>query len=113
MWGEGGGPFLAWYVDMEAPFRRAGGGIVTWDQTLDIVAGADLAWWWKDQDQLDLAVRWGWMTADEARLVRAEGERVIEMIESRAAPFNESWPDWRPDPAWPVPVLPPGWASPA
>jgi hypothetical protein len=113
MWDEGGGPFLAWYVDMQAPYRRAGGSIVTWDQTLDIVAGADLAWRWKDQDQLDLAVRWGWMTADEARLVRAEGEWVIEMIENRAAPFSERWPEWRPDPAWPVPALPADWATPA
>jgi hypothetical protein len=113
MWGEGGGPFLFWYIDMQAAFRRAGGGIVTWDQTLDIVAGADLAWRWKDQDQLDLAVRWGWMTPDEVRLVRAEGERVIEMIERRAAPLSESWPEWRPDPAWPLPALRADWATPA
>jgi hypothetical protein len=53
------------------------------------------------------------MTPDEVRLVRAEGERVVEMIESRAAPFNEGWPDWRPDPDWPVPVLPADWETPA
>ena len=97
-WKQGGGPFLCWYVDMQAPFRRAGGGIVTWDHTLDIVMGPDLVWRWKDQDQLDLAAGLGWMTTEEARLVRAEGERVVEMIESRATPFTESWPDWRPDP---------------
>ncbi len=112
-WKEGGGPFLCWYVDMQAPFRRAGGGIVTWDQTLDIVADAGLNWRWKDLEPLDQAARWGWMTEEEARLVRAEGDRVVEMIESRGRPFSEDWPDWRPNPAWPIPSLHPDWANPA
>jgi hypothetical protein len=110
-WAQGGGPFLCWYIDMQVPFRRAGGGIVTWDQTLDIVAAPSLQWRWKDQDQLDRAQALGWMTAEEAGRVRAEGERVAQMIQSRAAPFSEDWPSWRPDPSWPTPVLDEDWGQ--
>src|SRR5579872_104673 len=112
-WREGGGPFLCWYVDMQAPFRRAGGGIVTWDQTLDIVAGPDLRWRWKDEDQLARAVALEWTTADEAAAIRAEGERVAARIEARASPFDEAWPAWRRDPTWPAPRLPDDWAAPS
>ena len=110
-WAQGGGPFLCWYVDMQTPFRRAGGGIVAWDQTLDIVASPDLQWRWKDQNQLDLAQGLDWMTPEAAKLVREEGERVVQMIENRAAPFCEPWPSWRPDPSWPTPALGPDWAK--
>ena len=112
-WAAGDGRFLCWYVDMQAPHRRAGDSIVTWDQTLDIVADRDLNWRWKDQDQLDLAVGLGWMTTEEAGRVRDEGERVVQMIEARTAPFGEGWPDWRPNPDWPKPALRADWAQPA
>lgn len=98
---------------MQAPFRRAGGGIVTWDQALDIVVGPDLNWRWKDEDQLDLAPGLGWMTTEDARHVREEGGRVVQRIGARAAPFDEDWPQWRPDPTWPMPVLCADWAVPA
>ncbi len=110
-WQERGGPFLCWYVDMQAPFRRAGGGIVTWDRTLDIVAAPDLAWRLKDEDQLARAVTLAWMTAEEADRVLAEARRVGAAMDARAPPFNNPWPDWRPDPTWGVPVLPEDWAT--
>lgn len=112
-WREGGGPFLCWYVDMQAPFRRAGGGIVTFDHILDIVAGPDLRWRMKDEDQLARAVELGWMTAEAAADVSAEGERVVRRIEARAAPFDAAWPEWKPDPAWPTPGLAADWDRPA
>ena len=30
-------------------------------------------------------------------------------IEAWQAPFNAERDEWRPDPAWPLPALPPGW----
>ena len=36
--------------------------------------------------------------------IRAEGERVIAEW-----PFPTGWEAWRPDPAWPTPVLPTDW----
>jgi len=42
--------------------------------------------------------------------IRAEGERVIADIEAARFPFDGTWCDFRPDPAWPTPVLPStGW----
>jgi hypothetical protein len=111
-WRERGGQFLCWYTDIQRPFRRAGGGFVTWDQALDIVAGPDLRWRWKDEDHLARMPALGWITDDEAAEVRREGQRVIERIERRDAPFGEDWPNWRHDPAWPVPALPEDWATP-
>ena len=111
-WAAGGGPFLCWYVDLQTPFHRAGGGIVTWDQSLDIVVGPDRRWRLKDEDHLARLPVLGWMTVDEAAEVRREAARVAERIEAGAAPFNDTWLGWRPDPAWPLPSLPADWARP-
>jgi hypothetical protein len=111
-WQEGGGPFLCWYVDMQAPFRRTRGGLVTRDQALDIVVDPGFRWRWKDEDHLRRMVALGWIAQEQAAEVRREGERVVERIESRDAPFNADWPSWRPDPDWLIPILPDDWATP-
>jgi len=49
------------------------------------------------------------VTPELAGEIRAEGERVARLIERWEPPFSDGWEDWRPDPAWPLPVLPPGW----
>ena len=35
-----------------------------------------------------------------------ESARVHDAMTARAAPYDGSWQDWRPDPRWPVPALP-------
>ena len=47
-------------------------------------------------------------TRDE---IRAEGERVVAMIERWDPPFSDRWETWRPDPAWSLPELPADWAA--
>ena len=111
MYRGGGGPFIRWYIDLIEPWRRAGGGVVTWDLALDIVAAPDLSWHMKDEDHFARIQELGWITPQEAGEIRRNAERVIARIESRAAPFNEPWPDWRPDPGWTIPVLPDDWAT--
>jgi hypothetical protein len=106
-WAAGGGPFLCWYVDLQQPFRRAGGGVVTWDQSLDIVVRPDLGWSWKDEDHLARLPALGLATESETAAIRAEGERVVGLIETRSRPFNEDWPLWRPEAGWRIPTLPP------
>ena len=76
MWRAGGRPFLCWYVNLQAPIRRAPNGIVTRDHALDIVVAPDGQWRWKDEDHLARMEELGWMTPGEAAGVRAEGERV-------------------------------------
>jgi hypothetical protein len=111
MFHRGGGPFICWYVDLQEPFRRVPDGIVTCDQSLDIVIGEDHRWRWKDEDHLARGVELGRHTPAQAAAIRAEGESVIAALERGAAPFNGKWPSWRADPDWPIPELPDNWAS--
>jgi predicted RNA-binding protein associated with RNAse of E/G family len=111
MYRGGGGEFWCWYVDMQEPFRRRGGGIVTLDQELDLLIGPDLRWRWKDEDHLARCVELGRYSAEQAAEIRRVGQRVVQRIESRAAPFDEPWPDWRAPNDWPMPELPDDWAS--
>ena len=75
-----------------------------------MVVTPELRWQWKDEYHVERQQALGWMTREEATEIRAEGERVIARVEGRDAPFCEPWPDWRPDPAWPLPELSPDWA---
>ena len=80
------------------------------DQDLDIVVKPDVSeWHWKDEDVMQTGLELGIYTAQQVRDIRAEGERVVENIQHRATPFDNSWLDWKRDAAWPIPELPPGW----
>jgi hypothetical protein len=63
----------------------------------------------KDADELAECVERGLFTRAEAREIIVEGTRAIRRLEAREEPFDDAWIGWRPDPAWPVPELPPGW----
>jgi predicted RNA-binding protein associated with RNAse of E/G family len=101
--------FLGWYVNLEEPLRRMHVGFDYLDHKLDLVIWADGSWEWKDEDELEEAVDAGILTPLDAREIRDEGERVLAQYEIGASPFRDGWENWRPDPAWPVPVLPAGW----
>jgi predicted RNA-binding protein associated with RNAse of E/G family len=110
------GRFAGWYVNLEERMVRwddgpAGlSGIDVVDQDLDIWVPPDRRWSWKDEDEF--AERLGfpehyWVRDETA--VRAEGERVVKRIEAGEFPFDGTWLDFRPDPAWEAPALPAGW----
>ena len=102
--------FLRWYVNLQRPFVRTAHGIAhgpveRGDLYLDIVVKRDLSWSWKDNDEFDAACEAGLLSQDERRLALDEGRRMIEQVERRGWPFDEPWPEWRPDPTWPTPHL--------
>jgi hypothetical protein len=112
------GDFTGYYVNLEEPAVRwddgDAAGIDVIDQDLDIVAGPDRTWRWKDED--DFAERLAfpelYWVPDEAA-VWAEGRRVIARLEAGEFPFDGTWTDFRPDPSWGAPAeLPPGWDRP-
>jgi uncharacterized protein len=107
-WNESGA-FGGWYVNLEDPWRESALGFDTTDHALDIVVRPDRSWEWKDEDDLAKGVEVGLFSPPQARAIRQEGERVVERIESWSAPFDESWENWCPDPAWPMPSIPEGW----
>ena len=69
------------------------------------------SWRWKDEDHLAEALEIGLFTTEQAKAMRTEGERIVERIEAWTAPFDENWENWRPDPDWPLPSIPDGWAN--
>lgn len=110
MWSQSPREFAGWYVNLQEPLRRTGIGFDFMDQDLDIVVQPDAhEWRWKDEDVMQQGLEMGIYTAQQVHDIRAEGERVIENIQRRAAPFDNRWLDWVPDADWPVPELPTGW----
>jgi predicted RNA-binding protein associated with RNAse of E/G family len=103
--------FGGWYVNLQEPIRRTPLGFDYMDHMLDIVIEPDLSWRWKDEHEIDEAVANGMVTRAWADEMRREGERVIERLEGHRPPFCDGWESWQPDPAWPIPELPAGWAE--
>ena len=109
-WDEKTWEFRCWYINLQEPFRRSAQGFESMDLTLDLVVAPDLSRsMCKDEDEFRHGIAAGFYTEQEYRDLRSEGERVLEAIARRAPPFNEPWPDWRPDPAWTPAALPEDW----
>ena len=103
---------ICFYVDALEPWRETSLGWDTCDQELDVVTWPDLsAWFWKDEAELAERVTLGLLSEEDARAARAELERVIADIEARRGVFAETehWRAWKPDPSWPIPLLPDDW----
>lgn len=107
------GTFAGWYVNLESPAVRWADGLDLVDHDLDIVVAPDRQWRWKDEEDFDASSREGvdWSPADAVE-IRAEAERLAKLVDAGVFPFDGTWCDFRPDPAWPVPVLPTGWDRP-
>lgn len=110
--------FAGWYVNLEEPGVRwndgALAGVDIVDQDLDVWVPPNRRWRWKDEDEFAerLAFPEHYWVSDEA-VVRAEGERVIKLIEAEQFPFDGTWCDFVPDPSWTPPkALPTGWNRP-
>ncbi|MEU2611928.1 DUF402 domain-containing protein [Micromonospora sp. NPDC007271] len=95
------GVFSGWYVNPEEPYLRRPDGVDTTDHVLDIVVTPERQWAWKDTDEFTERVgnplSFDQATADA---VRAEGERLIPLIEAGEFPFDGIHTNFRPDPRW-------------
>jgi hypothetical protein len=101
-----------WYIDFVTPLRRTAVGFDWVDHGIDIIVEPDMsAWSWKDGEELDWYVAHGRYTSAEAERIRAEGEAAVGQLRRDRDRF-ERWLEWRPDPSWPLPVLPDGWDAP-
>lgn len=99
----------SWYINLEDPLRRTSIGFDFMDQILDIIVEPDLSsWYWKDEDEFQEAQELGLISPERARVMHAEGGKVVEMLLSGKSVFN-GWEHWKPDPAWKIPTLPEGW----
>lgn len=107
------GKFTGWYVNLEDPYRRHEDGVDTVDWVLDLWVEPDLTWRWKDEDEFD-AVTGNLLYFDAAKAaeVRATGRAVVEVVARGGYPFDGTYVDFAPDPAWPVLPMPAGWERP-
>lgn len=111
------GSFAGWYGNLESPRVRWTGngllGVDTADRALDVLVSPDRVPRWKDLDEFATFTgepnRW---TAEQAPAIRAAGERLMELARAGDPPFDGRFTDFRPDPAWPCPVLPDDWDRP-
>ena len=74
----------------------------------------DRSWEWKDEDELEERLAYPdhyWVR--DAAPVRAEGQRMAQLVDAGAFPFDGTWCDFRPDPSWTLlEELPAGWERP-
>ncbi|SFS68036.1 DUF402 domain-containing protein [Saccharopolyspora flava] len=105
---EPSGEFRNWYVNLEIPRGRDEHGVRRVDGVLDVEVMPDGSWSWKDEDELEDALAAGRFSTAELAELRAEGEEMISRAKDGAFPFDGTYCDARPDPAWPRPALP-GW----
>lgn len=76
-WSTSDWSFTEYYLSMQEPVLRTAAGFRSTDQFFDIVVSPDLAWHWKDDDELENAGRVGRITEEQIKAIRAEGGRVI------------------------------------
>jgi hypothetical protein len=60
----------------------------------------------RDEDELEAAVDQRRYTAAEGQQIQEDAQAALRTLRMGGFPFNEPWPDWRPDPTWERPVLP-------
>ncbi|MCJ1677886.1 DUF402 domain-containing protein [Streptomyces sp. APSN-46.1] len=106
---ERGWRFKNWYVNLERPRTRWADGVDSEDHYLDIAVSPDRSWKWLDEDEFAQAQHLGLMDREQAARVREAGRAAVDLIRAWGPPFSDGWQDWRPDPAWQVPVLPEDW----
>jgi hypothetical protein len=103
--------FNSWKINLEKPMRRTRHGFDYMDQLLDIVVSADRSTWhWRDEDEVSEAQARGIFTAKQANELYQLGERAVQSLLANEPPFDRGWENWKPNPAWRVPLeLPSGW----
>ncbi len=109
-WMFDGDRFDCWYVNLEAPYQRRPTGIDTTDHALDLVIDPQRTVSWKDEPEFVTRTGhpWYWNAAEAAE-IRATAERLAESARAGRYPFDGTYCDFRPDPAWAMPRLPDGW----
>jgi predicted RNA-binding protein associated with RNAse of E/G family len=75
----------------------------TSDHVLDIVVTPQRQWEWKDADEFDQRIGDPLhFDRTTAQAIRAEGRRLINLIEAGSFPFDGTHTDFRPAPEWPT-----------
>ena len=98
------GSFRGWYVNLERSRRRTASGFDYEDDLLDVWVAPGAEPELLDEDELEEAVRLGFVSIEQADEIKTTAERIL--VEP---PWPTGWEEWQPEPGWQLPVLPPGW----
>jgi hypothetical protein len=105
------GAFRGWYVNIDLPFMRKPYGFDIVDQTLDIVVRPDQAWYWKDEDEIDIAIAAGALSPEDEARIRIAGKEAVGLIQARRPPFDDSWINMTVPDRSPITSFPDGWQT--
>lgn len=109
-WHHDTGRFNGWYVNFELPATPTTHGLGTMDLVVDIWVDPDLTWHWKDRDDFQAVLTDHTFDPAIRDRIDAEAEQLLHELETRTGPFADHWLQFRPDPDWSIPVLPPSHA---
>lgn len=112
-WLEGTWEFRCWYINFQEPIRRFDRGFESMDLTLDMLISPERTkWQWKDEDEfVDIGIAGGWYTHEQLAHLKEYGLGVLAKAQAGAPPFDQPWPNWRPEASWGPLRLPEGWAE--
>ncbi|HJS17604.1 MAG TPA: DUF402 domain-containing protein [Anaerolineales bacterium] len=108
-WNHQRNDFLCYYINFQLPFKRNHCAVDTLDLDLDLIIHPDFTYEWKDEDDYQDAIEHGVILPEWTRCIEDAKLDVLERLEKWQYPFDGSWLDWRPDPAWQPPKLPENW----
>jgi hypothetical protein len=98
------GSLRGWYVNLERSQRRSAVGFDYEDDLLDVWVALGAEPELLDEDELEEAVRLGFVSGRRATKIRATAERILA-----EPPWPTGWEDWQPEAGCQLPSLPPGW----
>ena len=109
-WSEDHSEFLAWYVNVQEPYRRTILGFDYLDLELDLVVDANrTTWYWKDEAKFAKLQQYGRISREQARGLRQQVGHILAHIQHDSPFFASGWEQWSPPTNWSIPSLPSGW----
>lgn len=108
-WSAESNQFLSYYVNFQLPFTRSHCGIDTLDLDLDLIINPDFTHEWKDVEEYQKAIENGVVFPEWTREIDRARKEILDKLEKRQYPYDGSWLNWMPDPAWSPPRLPKNW----
>jgi len=108
-WNHTSNEFLHYYINFQLPFKRNHQSVDTLDWELDLIINPDFSHHWKDVDDYQKAIQDGLISTKWAKEIESAKPEIFRQLEKRQYPYDGSWLDWMPDPAWSPPKLPDNW----
>lgn len=108
-WNHTSDEFLCYYINFQLPFQRSLYAVDTLDLDLDLIINPDFGYEWKDIDDYQHAIEHGVIAPEWMQGIEEAKCEIFDKLNRRLYPFDGSWLDWMPDPAWSSPRLPVNW----